>query len=350
MQFQRTIGIDYSGAKTADSSLPGLRVYQTEGGGPAIEIAPPPSPKRYWTRRGLSTWLIERLAESIPTVVGIDHAFSFPEAYFSKHALSRDWDVFLDDFHHHWPTDAPSLYVDFLRDQGDAAAALAACRTGERRWRRKVEELVRAKSVFHFDVTDQVAKSTHAGLPFLRHIRRALPNLHVWPFDGWEIPENTSALVEAYPRLYSTAYATEDRTADQHDAFATASWLRDADADGRLREASTPRLSEATARLARYEGWILGVVSYQPPASKSGTGKVAGPRRSRSAKGATTPGYRNPNAQEVIAPTGRAGTDHNQQVYQLCCGQCGLKYGANGSDIHARKCPSCGGGRPGLVI
>ena len=349
MQFQRTIGIDYSGAETADSSLKGLRVYLTEGGGPAVEIGPPHGPKRYWTRRGLSEWLIERLAEPIPTIVGIDHAFSFPEAYFEEHTLPRDWEVFLDDFHHHWPTDGPSLYVDFLRHQGDAAAALAACRTGQRRWRRKVEELARAKSVFHFDVTGQVAKSTHAGLPFLRHIRRALPNLHVWPFDGWEIPPNSSALVEAYPRLYSTAYATEERTADQHDAFAIASWLRDADADGGLAEALAPRLSEANTRLARHEGWILGVVSDQPPDSRS-AGKVAGPPGSRSGKGTTTPGYRNPNGQVVIAPTGRAGTDHNQQVYQLCCGQCGLNYGANGSDIHARKCPSCGGGMPGLVI
>ena len=51
MQFQRTIGIDYSGAKTADSSLKGLRVYQTEGGDAAVEIVPPQGPKRYWTRR-----------------------------------------------------------------------------------------------------------------------------------------------------------------------------------------------------------------------------------------------------------------------------------------------------------
>ena len=250
MQFQRTIGIDYSGAETADSSLPGLRVYQTEGGGPAVEIGPPHGPKRYWTRRGLSEWLIERLAEPIPTIVGIDHAFSFPEAYFEEHTLPRDWEVFLDDFHHHWPTDGPSLYVDFLRHQKDAAAALAARRTGETRWRRRVEELTRAKSVFHFDVTGQVAKSTHAGLPFLRHIRRALPNLHVWPFDGWEISQNSSALVEAYPRLYSTAYATEERTADQHDAFAIASWLRDADADGRLAEALEPRLGSVPINLA----------------------------------------------------------------------------------------------------
>jgi len=32
MMFARTIGIDYSGAETADSGLKGLRVYVAEGG------------------------------------------------------------------------------------------------------------------------------------------------------------------------------------------------------------------------------------------------------------------------------------------------------------------------------
>jgi hypothetical protein len=78
LPFSRTIGIDYSGAETANSSLKGLRVYQVDGKGAPYEVAPPPSPKKYWTRRGIAEWLVERLAEDIPTIVGIDHGFSFP--------------------------------------------------------------------------------------------------------------------------------------------------------------------------------------------------------------------------------------------------------------------------------
>ena len=62
----------------------------------------------------------------------------------------------------------------------------------------------------------------------------------------------------------------------------------------------------------------------------------------------TSPGYINRNDQEVRRPTGLAGTDHLQHVYVLRCGRCGHEYGANGSDIHIRKCPGCQGGRPGL--
>ena len=76
--FIRYIGIDYSGAETADSSCKGIRVYMAEGSSEPAQVQPPPSPRRYWTRRGLAEWLREELDRDIPTIVGIDHAFSFP--------------------------------------------------------------------------------------------------------------------------------------------------------------------------------------------------------------------------------------------------------------------------------
>ena len=70
--FSRYIGIDYSGAETPESSLKGLRVYCAVGASAATEVPPPPSPRKYWTRRGIAHWLAERLAEDVPTIVGID--------------------------------------------------------------------------------------------------------------------------------------------------------------------------------------------------------------------------------------------------------------------------------------
>lgn len=63
----------------------------------------------------------------------------------------------------------------------------------------------------------------------------------------------------------------------------------------------------------------------------------------------TQVGYENRNGQVVVRPTGMPGTDHLQYIYVLRCGHCTLEYGANGSDIHLRKCPGCQGGRPGLA-
>ncbi|MGA2311604.1 MAG: hypothetical protein ABSF87_04440 [Xanthobacteraceae bacterium] len=74
--FARTIGIDYSGAQTPTASLPGLRVYLAEGDEALAEVAPPPSPRKYWSRRGVAECLVELLSEGTPTLVGVDHGFS----------------------------------------------------------------------------------------------------------------------------------------------------------------------------------------------------------------------------------------------------------------------------------
>ena len=83
--FTRYISIDYSDAQTPEASLKGLRVYCANGASPAEEVAPPSRPRKYWTRRGTAEWLVARLAESIPKVVGIDHRFWVPLRYFELH-------------------------------------------------------------------------------------------------------------------------------------------------------------------------------------------------------------------------------------------------------------------------
>src|SRR3974390_1135115 len=128
--FDRYIGIDYSGAETPVSSLKGLRIYMADRNGPPAE-GPPPSPRKYWTRREIAERLVDRLSEVPGTLVGIDHGFSFPMKNFDEHHLPNDWPAFLDDFQRHWPTDDQYTYVDFVRDglRGSGAA-----RSGNARW------------------------------------------------------------------------------------------------------------------------------------------------------------------------------------------------------------------------
>src|SRR5512143_3491578 len=184
--FARYIGIDYSGARTPSASLRGLRVYCGESDAAPVEVLPPPSKRKYWTRQGVADWLVERLAENAATLIGIDHGFSFPLQYFDAHHLEHDWPAFLDDFQRHWPTDESDTYVEFIRK---GACGNGAARSGNSRWRRLCElRAGSAKSVFHFDVQGSVAKATHAGLPWLRYIRRQVGDgVHFWPFDGWDI-------------------------------------------------------------------------------------------------------------------------------------------------------------------
>jgi hypothetical protein len=242
--FSRYIGIDYSGAETPNASLKGLRIYLAEDDVPPVEVPPPPSPRKYWTRRGIAEWLTERLAEDIPTLVGIDHGFSFPCAISRCIASSS--------------TGPPSSTISSStgRPTRTSTSILFATvswetarHTGKPRWRRLIEERSgSAKSVFHFDVQGSVAKSTHAGIPWLRFIRQRVgERVHFWPFDGWDIPVGRSAIAEVYPRLWSRGFAPENRTSDQHDAYSIAAWFRRADRDGSLAAFLKPLLTPSGA-------------------------------------------------------------------------------------------------------
>jgi hypothetical protein len=128
------------GCGNAGRELKGLRVYLAEGDTPPVEV--PPSPRKFWTRKGIAEWLVERLAEDAPTLVGIDHGFSFPLRYFEVHALLPDWPAFLDDFQRHLPTDEDHTYVEFVRRgiHGNGAA-----RVDNARWRRLTDERARCE-------------------------------------------------------------------------------------------------------------------------------------------------------------------------------------------------------------
>jgi hypothetical protein len=255
--FARYIGIDYSGAESPESSLKGLRVYETGLLEEPREVLPPPSPRKYWTRRGLAEWLAETLPAGPPALVGIDHSFSFPIAYFERYQIGAGWTAFLEDFARHWPTDEHWNYVCFVRN-GSCGNGVA--RTGDRRWRRITERLAGAKSVFHFGVPGSVATSTHAGLPWLLYLRRRLGKAaHFWPFDGWTAPEGRTVVAEAYPSLWRGNYPQADRTQDQQDAYTIARWMQEQDAAGRLPEYFDPEMDVVTRAIAKREGWILGL-------------------------------------------------------------------------------------------
>jgi hypothetical protein len=147
------------------------------------------------------------------------------------------------------------MYVDFVRDD-DAVA-----RSGNPRWRRLTEIRARgAKSVFHFDVPGSVAKSTHAGIPWLRYLRRQTAGrVHFWPFDGWQVSAGRSVAAEVYPALWNRSFAREDRNEHQQDAYSIAEWMRRADGDGSLSGFFHPHLADVDRQAAEIEGWILGV-------------------------------------------------------------------------------------------
>jgi len=256
--FQRYVGIDYSGAKTSDDGLPRLRVFRQSNN----ELRPtevlPSGRRKSWSRREVANWLVELLNDGVPTIVAIDHSFSFPLSYFDRHNLPYDWSAFLKDFREHWPTDKASIAVEDIRR---GLVGNGTARVGSSRWRRRAEEISRAKSVFHFDVPGSVAKSTHAGLPWLLYLRKHLGcKVHFWPFDGWQVPKGRSVIAEAYPSLYRNEIGdTDNLTGDRLDAYAIAKWLWLADGLGKLPRAFEPDIDIGSRLVGDVEGWILGV-------------------------------------------------------------------------------------------
>lgn len=253
-QFERYIGIDYSGAEAPVSRLRQLQVYSATDSTPPVAVPPFDQGARNWCRKEVSRYLHEALMEDSPCVIAVDHGFSFPQHYFERNRLSS-WDEFLDHFAHHWPTHHDHMYVDFVRREDPPSGQATELRLCEQ-W------TAGAKSVFHFDVQGSVAKSTHAGLPWLRSLRRnrkLARKLHFWPFDGFAVEPGMSVIAEAFPSLFRRRYAREARSVDQHDAYALAAWLKQMDHRGALVDYFNPPLTLPERRQAQLEGWILGV-------------------------------------------------------------------------------------------
>jgi len=247
--FERFIGIDYSGAKSPDDPLSGLRVFAAKRKGGVEEVRP--KSLRHWTRRQIFTWLADEIRQGPPTLIGIDHGFSFPKIYFLRHVL-KSWPEMLEHFVLHTPSHEFS--IEDLRHQQrirtESATSLRLCET----WTSS------AKSVFHFDVQGSVAKSTYAGLPWIYFLRKELPNaLFCWPFEGWEPPAGRSVICEVYPSLYKRRYPRADRGKDAHDAYAVVRWMQDMQQRGVLFDYFDPPLSPDEQSIAQLEGWIFGV-------------------------------------------------------------------------------------------
>jgi hypothetical protein len=66
--FARYIGIDYSGAQTP--TVKGLRIYLSDGEALPVEVAPPLSARKYWSRRGIAEWLVEVAPQYVLRTLG----------------------------------------------------------------------------------------------------------------------------------------------------------------------------------------------------------------------------------------------------------------------------------------
>jgi hypothetical protein len=256
-QFDGFVGVDYSGADHCEKPLPGLQLYRTGPTGEPEAVRPllrgGSSRSQHHSRAGIAAQIAAWLEQGECLAIGVDHGFGLPQSYLDRYRLAN-WDAFLVDFCQAWPLTEPGRTVDQIRQAGPT-------RHGESHEYRLTERWSSsAKSVFLFDVQGSVAKSTHAGLPFLAQLRqRFAAKLHVWPFDGWVPAPGVSLIAEVYPSLFRHRYAKGNRSTDAHDAYAVARWLQESVRYDRLMYYLRPPLTLTEASIARREGWILGI-------------------------------------------------------------------------------------------
>jgi hypothetical protein len=247
--FQQYIGVRYSGRKDPGDPISNIRVYS------AVEDHEPFQERNgghasgRWSRRDLAEWLLEQITGREPVIVGIDHAFSFPQTYMDRHDL-KSWEKFLKDFEENWPTDRFAVR-ELLPGNPRSGDPDEHRLTGQ--W------TAFPKSVFQWDIQDSLAKATHAGLPWIDYLRRAKDRAHFWPFDGWEIKKGKSVLAEVRPARLRHRYRKDGLNAQEQDAYAVCGWLQERDQLGLLRAYFTPPLSTEEKERAGLEGWILGV-------------------------------------------------------------------------------------------
>jgi hypothetical protein len=246
--FARYIGIDYSGAGDPASRQEGIQVFVVEQDSKPQRAHTDTKGAKHWNRSEMANWLKKEIGRDIRTIVGIDHAFSFPEAYFKKHRL-KNWDEFLKQFCPAYPTKMYS--VKTLRQKGMIPVARKDLRLVET-WASS------AKSVFDFDGPG-VASSTFAGLPWLADLRETLRGrLHFWPFDGFPVKEGKSVVAEVCPAIFRKRFKTQWE-GDERDAFAVCKWLQEMDRRQALDRYFHLPLTPVEQETVRLEGWILGI-------------------------------------------------------------------------------------------
>lgn len=251
--FDRYVGIDYSGAREPERPIKGIRAFVAERCGEIAEQTPTSSKHANWSRQELAEWLVSLTEEDGRSLIGIDHAFSYPSSEFRRRQLTS-WDDLLHYFENHWPTRTRAVRE---------CPAWHELEGVERTFRLTDQWTQSALSIFHGWRGNgvNVFFSTHAGIPWLRWIRDRPSNMvHFWPFDGWKVVSSKSVIVEVYPRVFRRRYEHPFASdSDRRDAYLVCKWFQDRDTKGLLAPYFSPPLTDEERKKARLEGWILGV-------------------------------------------------------------------------------------------
>lgn len=241
-----------------------------------------------WTRSDLTDEIMKLLVKATDSgkrmVFGFDHNYSFPIGFYETLSGKRwtNWRQVLtliseglNEFPSLDPTD-PRQWA--MKANRKLRANLKTDEPGpfwgphfkplkkpdfpfgnQLKERRLVEERCkRMKAIYQLGGAGAVGLQSLLGLFYLNMIidfceEKKIP-LHVWPFDGIELPERSHVLVEMYPTLFNRMIRS-----DLTDAKSCVNWLVEEDRSEGLINWFSPKFSEIEVNRVRLEGWCLGI-------------------------------------------------------------------------------------------
>ena len=280
-RFISCVAIDWSGAKGLRHK--GIAIAEARGDDPPRLVRP----GYVWSRQEVLGWLLAKAAKE-PTLFGFDFSFAPPFvergsylpgeqgipdnardfwAYVDAHSGDEDLGAasFLEQIHrrHFYFGIADGVKADFVRFR------LCDARLNEQGGRKTA-------SAYDAIGAAQVAKASFSGM---RLLHRLNGQVAIWPMDS--LPENGSAVVEIYTRIYlrmagmsgkklrtradlnqalaglgsKPARLRFEPNDHQTDALVTAAGMR-----AHLNNPLAFRPAGLTPELARTEGWTFGIV------------------------------------------------------------------------------------------
>jgi hypothetical protein len=281
-RFESYVAIDWSGAKGPRHK--GIAIAEARGNAPPRLIRP----GHVWSREEVLKWLLRRAAKE-PTLFGFDFSFAPPIVERGEYLLGEPG----------VPKTAREFwaYVDAKSDDEDLGAASFLEIAHRKHFYFGIADGVKA-NFMHFRQCDarlnaqggrktasaydaigaaQVAKASFSGMRFLHRLDGKVA---IWPMDP--LPENGSAVVEIYTRIYlRRAGMTGTKLRSRHalnlaleglgspptrlrfepndhqtDALVTAAGMRAL----ALQEARAFDPEGLTPEIARSEGWTFGVL------------------------------------------------------------------------------------------
>jgi len=238
---------------------------------------------RIQLRELLQNTLFEATQKNQIILLGLDHNYAFPDGFVQVISPGNDtafratvadiasatgiWSAFTDD-PHQWA----SRVNDLIRRQFNIPAgpfwgpSFIAKRKPDINYdllpfseKRLVEKIhPRMKSVFQLGGIGSVGLQSLYGIGHLARLiafcsENNIP-LHLWPFDGWEIPENHHVMIEIYPGFYNPY-----QKSDVNDAVETVNWFQQQVRSGTLAKAFEPNLPDSLTETVQREGWVPGV-------------------------------------------------------------------------------------------